>query len=637
MVKSYMAFLDVVFPLNIGPLTYRLPEGHASLHPGMLIRAQVGKTIRHGVVIERTTSEPAGPSKEIIDVVLDRPVLSAPLVSLLKWMAEYYLSSEGIVLKSMGLIKYLADLKKTLGTKQRTHKPLTAIPELPVASPDIVSAVKRSLLERTYGTYLLHSPSTNHEISYLMEISEGLNNVIILVPEIAHIRLLFPFLKERLGERLAVLHGNLSKGQRRDTLQRIISGESDVVLGTRIAVFTPLRSVSLIAVFQEQNRSYKNLEGVRYHARDVAVMRAYLENATAFLSSTIPSLESFHNTVKGKYTLLTPHEQVGRPRVEIINMKTAKKITPYLSRRSVQAALSSLRKKQGVLFVINRKGYSLIQCAECDTLPSCPECGIPLVFHKKTTLLRCHYCGYSTKVPAVCARCGSMKLETRGAGTERIADDLKKLLGTEPFRLDRDTIRDDPALKAAHEIMREEEVVVGTRAFAGRSMECYGLCVFVNADAKLHRPDFRSPEILFQELCFISEYVRKDGLIIVQTAMPENGLFKFIRSFSFRDFFAKELSARTSLSYPPVSRMISITASSRLDMSGVFKSAFGSPEEKIDLIGPIQTFRKGYHLWKVVLRSTAKERLTLYVREALRILRTEKGLRIAVDVDPISV
>lgn len=632
-----MAFLDVVFPLNIGPLTYRLPEGHARLNPGTLIRAQVGKTIRHGVVKGRATSEPAAPSKEIIDVVLDKPVLSAPFMSLLKWMAEYYLSNEGVVLKSMGLIEYLSDLKKTRGTKQETPKPLTPVPELPIASPGIVSSVRRSLLERTYGTFLLHSPSTNHEISYLLEISEGLSNVIVLVPEIAHIRLLFPFLKERLGERLAVLHGNLSKGRRRDTLQRIISGESDVVLGTRIAVFSPLRSVSLISVFQEQNRSYKNLEGVRYNARDVAVMRAYLENATVFLSSTVPSLESFHNTVKGKYTLLSPPGQVGRPRVEIINMKTAKKVTPYLSRRSVQAALSSLRKRQGVLFVINRKGYSLIQCSECDTFPSCPECGIPLVFHKKTTLLRCHYCGYSTKAPAVCARCGSTKLETRGAGTERIADDLKKFLGTEPFRLDRDSMRDDPALRAAHEIMREDEVVVGTRALAGRLREGYGLCVFVNADSKLHHPDFRSHEILFQELCGISEYVRKDGLIIVQTAMPENSLFKFIRSFSFRDFFAKELSARTSLSYPPVSRMIAVTASSRLDMSRVFRNAFNSPGEKIDLIGPIHTFRNGYHVWKVILKSTAKERLTLYAREALRILRAEKGLRIAVDVDPISV
>jgi len=636
-----MDFFDLVFPLNIGPLTYRWPSDRGKLSPGMIVRAEVKKSLHYGIVLGNAIGKPPGPLKEISDVVLDKPVMSGSLLRLLRWMAGYYLAPEGAVLKSMALMDYFGapKRKRARRTEPEGSKEGAAVPELPHISPDTVLPILASLSSTEYGTYLLHAPTLAHEISSLLETAQNTRNIIILVPEITHIGLLSPILNDFAHDRLTVLHGRLSAGQRRDALHRILSGDSDIVLGTRIAVFAPLQTVSLISVLQEQNQSYKNLEGVRYHARDVAVMRGYLGKSTVALSSTAPSLESFHNTVKGKYTFLTAGEQVRRPRVEVIRMKTAKKMTPYISRRSVDAASATLRNRETVLFFINRKGYSLIECAECNTVLTCPDCGIPLIYHKTRTVLKCNYCTYKSRVPETCAKCRSAKLETVGAGTQRIAADIRKYLNREPLRLDSDAFRDEPELRGRASVLRSDEVIVGTKAVSGKLpvRGVYGLCVFLNPDIGLHLPDFRSSELLFQEIVGISEYVKPDGLIVIQTKMPDNHVFKFIKGYRFKEFFAAELSLRKSLAYPPLSRMIVMRVSSATDMTGTVINALTPADDKIETIGPLHTLRKATHTWKVIMKSAEKERLGLYARRVLDALREEKRLRTVVDVDPISI
>ncbi len=454
----------------------------------------------------------------------------------------------------------------------------------------------------------------------------------------AHIELLLPALTESYGDRVAILHGKLSKGRRRGIINRILSGESDIILGTRIAVTAPLPSVSLIAVLQEQNQSFKNLEGVRYHARDVAVMRGYLEQSTVVLSSTVPSVESFHNTERGKYIFLSAHGAVSRPRIDVVNMKTAGKATPHLSRRALQAASAAIKNKEGVLFLINRKGYSLIQCAECSTVFTCPACRIPLIYHKNKMVLRCHYCNYISRAPDTCEKCGSTRLETVGAGTQRIAADIRKYLDIEPLRIDRDALRDQ-SLKGLPFIMRGDEIIVGTKAVKGHLDAGGGnrLCVFLNPDISLHVPDFRSSELLFQEIIGMTEYVKPAGLVILQTKMPESHVFRCVRGYRFREFYTQELSMRRALAYPPFSRMIVMTLSSRLDMSSTLTSCLPRADDGIECIGPIPLPGKRVHAWKLILKSALKERLSEYARNILEVLKEEKRLRITVDVDPITI
>ncbi len=642
MVKSLMDLFDVVFPFTIGPLTYGGPSGYdGPIVSGMAVTAEIKKSMKHGIIMRRATHLPAGPVKEISGIVTDKPVVSLSLLSLLKWMSGYYLVPEGVVLKSMPLIEYFEKPKREKKQKVKTDDsaPLNNI-GLPVISSDITSPVRESLLRKEYKTFLLHSPSLSHEISYLLDIVKGIGNVIILVPEITHIELLSPLLKRVCGDRLTVLHGQLTKARRRKAIGRILSGDTDIILGTRIAASAPLPSVSLISVLQEQNRSYKNLEGIRYHARDVAVMRGYLEKSTVVLSSTSPSLESFYNTLKGKYTLMRPAGQFQRPKVEVINMNTSRKITPHLSRRAVDSASACIKNREGILFFINRKGYSLIQCAECNNIETCPECGIPLIFHKNRALLKCHYCNYTSSVPDTCRRCRSTRLETVGAGTERIAADIKKHLAIEPLRFDKDAIRENPEMKGLAGVLRGEDVVVATRAVTGklRHGDAYKLCVFLNPDISLHMPDFRSSELIFQEIIGISEYIKPQGLILIQTKMPENYLFRCIRNYNFDNFFREELAMRKSLSYPPFSRIIVITISSTDgEKKRTVLHALTQPDERIEVIGPIELSKKGTHIWKVLMKSPLKEKLLLYANNYLKKIGKEKGLRIAVDVDPISL
>jgi len=633
-----MDFVDVVFPLNIGPLTYRWSSDPGRICPGILVRAEVKKSVRCGIVVEKAMHPPVGAIKEIHDVVFDKPIISGSLVKLLKWMAHYYLVPEGVVLKSMGLMEY-CERTSTRALKQKPDSQCSPV-DL-ILPPDASSTIfpgGDSLARNEYKTYLIHAPTSLHEISYVMEMIREIRDIIILVPEITEIDHWAPLLKKHFAERMAILHGNLSKGQRKSSIQRVLSGESDVVLGTRLAIFAPLQSVSLIAVVHEHNDSYKNLEGVRYHARDIAVMRGYLENSPVILSSPTLSLESFYNTVKGKYTLMRPAEEIRRPKVEIINMKTAKEVTPYLSRRTVQAA-GYVRGRGSALFFINRKGYSMIQCSDCNTIETCHECKIPLVYHKEKRILKCHYCNYTELATDRCRACQSTRLEMVGVGTQRIKTDLKKYLDVEPLRFDKDALRERTAQPGAAGIRDEDEIIVGTKAVMGtlRERSSYKLCVLLNPDMNLHIPDFRSSELLFQEIFTLSECLMPGGLMIIQTRMPEHPVFSHIRTFDVLGFMREELSARKSLSYPPFSRIVMITVSSKKNIGGIMRDALKPSGERIEIIGPLDLSRKGTHIRKVILKSSAKEELRVYAREFLNRLKDQKGLRVVVDVDPISL
>lgn len=643
-----MDYIDVVYPINLGPLTYRVPPDLASqIKPGMLISAEVKKTVTPGVVIGKSTNPPERNIKEITGILLDQPVLSEPMLRLLKWVADYYIVPAGLALKSILPVEVF---KKTRPSgKQR---PADLMPQsdnydfpadLSLSLSDITAVIKKSASQKEYKTYLLHVPSMNHEISFAINAVKELRNAIILVPEISHIEMLAPFLKNIFGERMTVLHGQLTKPRKRNVFNDIITGKSDIVLGTRPAVFAPLSSVSLIAVLQEHNRSYKNMEGLRYHARDVAVMRGYLDKAAVLLSSPTPSIESYFNTTKGKYSLLSPDTGITLPKVEVINMKTSKKVTPYLSKRAIDAAAACSRKKVGVLFLINRKGFSMIQCNECNHIDNCPKCISPLVYHKDKRLLICHYCGHSSKLTETCRKCGSAKLDLIGAGTQRIASDIEKYLNIKAFRLDNDTLKENRALKSLPDIVLNEEMIVGTKIITGslQHKKNLALCVFMNPDINLHLPDFRSPETLFQEFHSVSEHLMRNSLLIIQTRMPENHVYRHMRKHDYPSFYNDELQRRKSLSYPPFSRLALISVTSKNDISkmltNVMRNTGAEAGDAVEAIGPVKLAGEGSNKWKILLKSQAKVSLHIYAHNFIKKLNADKGTRVVVDVDPVSI
>lgn len=640
-----MNFFDVVFPLNIGHLTYMNTEKNIMLKPGMVVRAEVKKTIRTGLVTAKNDNPPKGRIKEITEIVTNEPVFDEPMLNLLKWISDYYIAQPGLALKSvfpMEIFERFSERQDKKNDKEKNELRRRDTEPLPEVA-DGINSVRASISSGQYKTFLFHAPAMNHELSFVLNAASGVGNAIILVPETANLRLIIPYLANLFGKRLSVFHGGMTKKQKRYALKGILSGESDIVVGTRPAVFAPLRRISFIAVLHEHSRSYKNLEGLRYNARDVAVMRGYLNKATILLSSITPSLESFYNARKGKYIALNSGAEIKRPRVEIINMKTSARLAPYLSKRAIEAAKSFVNNKEGVLFLINRKGYSLIQCRDCGYIPACRECGIPLVYHRDRGLLRCHCCGSSIVMKDSCAKCSGASLDSIGAGTQRIASDVKKYLDVEPLRIDKDELSKKNASRASVEDEGIEGLIVGTKIFAKKMPQkgALGLCVFLNPDSGLNFPDFRSSELLFQELSGISGYLKGGGLFIIQTVMPANHVYRSFRKYGYSLFCEEELAKRQSLSYPPFSRLTLLSVSSKADVEKdlieFLKKTSAETGDSIEVMGPVRAVQKGSYKWKILLKSAAKVRLNTFVRVLLKKTEKRKDMGIIADVDPISI
>lgn len=616
MLKFPVEFFDVVFPLDLGPLTYRAPaplEGH--IVPGMLVRAGIKKSVKNGVVLRPAVNPPEGRIKEIAAAVGEGPLLSPAMLSLLRWMSEYYFRKEGAVLKGMLPREFFEKVKPG---KQRKAPPahgmhVETVVDAPEAS--LLEAIRDNARKKYYKTFLLHAPSTRYELSFVLEAVRGLKNVIVLCPEHAEVVQVEGALKEAAGDRLAVLHSGLSRGRRAEALERIGSGRADIVLGSRSAVFAPLREVSMIAVLREEDPSYKEEGGIRHNARDVAVMRGYLEGAPVLLSSICPSVESHHNAMEGKYTLLKPQAH-GRPKVRVIDMRGSR--TP-VSVKLLEASRAGMQKGERVMFVINKKGYSMLQCGDCGMLLTCSQCGIPMVFYKAEGLLRCRYCGLKSPPPDTCPVCGGL-IGPVGMGIERLEEELKAFgpVG----------VQSRAALKVLMET--EAKLAVGTKLLARRPelREGFSLAGVVNADAYLYVPDFRSTERAFQDLLYTAERIRPGGELFIQTRNPRANLFRYIRRYDFKGFYRDELLERKALMYPPFSRMALLTVEGA-EAPGAFS------REGVEALGPIASLTKrGRSVWKILLKAPSRRDLRQAVGQAVRGL---KGRKVTVDIDPISV
>lgn len=641
MIKSSMEFLDILFPVNLGPLTYRCPEELSGIaEPGMIVSAPLKNSITKGIVMGRSLKVLSGEVKDIINVHGDVPVLSGKMIKLLKWMSEYYLSEQGIVLKNMLPKEAFTKIKqRKTKTQQLTGHPL------PMTSVDdrTVSGLLNSIKKNTYGTFLLHAPSSAYEYSFLIKILTETKNAILLVPEVSLINNLYPLLNERFGERLCLVHSALSRGRRSESIERILSGSSDIVLGTRSAVFAPLKDVSFIAVLHEHSGSYKQEEAPRYHGRDVAIMRGYLERATVFLSSVCPSIESMYNCRKGKYTLLKLEADMKRPKVRVADMRHEKLFKPYLSRKVIDAATRFIKNHEKVMFVINRRGYStLLQCAECDYVEECPGCRVPLVFHKQDSLVKCHYCGYAGKIPESCSRCKGHNMELLGAGTQRAQEDIEELLGIKTLRLDSDTSRKRSEIEELVEATYRDDVriIIGTKLMTRRLGidGGFSMAAILNTDLFLSLPDFRSTEKTYQEISSIIDRIAPSGELFIQTRMPQNYLFKCIKNYDYNLFFREELSRRKSPRYPPYTRLLLMRFISKEDLSRELSNIMKRSYKDVEILGPsISKNTKGKNEFKLLLKSSVRGSLHSVARTFSEAFKGLKDVKIKVDVDPISI
>jgi len=636
-----MEFIDVIFPLNLGPLTYKCPVHLIDkAHPGMLVSAPLKNQTAKGIILSKSSPStrytlPA--VRYISEIHGESPLLEPPLLKLLDWMADYYLANKGLVLKNI-LPKEAFKKVRSRGTckpekiKEKAFDPLDI-------DENTLCRIKESSSKKEYKTFLLHAPTSLYEVSFLIKILQLHKNAIILLPEITYINHIAPFIREEIaGERLCIIHSGLSKGQRSDAIEKILSGECSVVLGTRTAIFAPLKKVSLIAVMQEHSSSYKTEDGLRYNARDSAVMRGYLEKATVVLSSICPSIESIYNVKRNKYVLLMPDTVIRRPMIKVVNMHHEKQSSPDLSRIVIDATTSSIKKNERIMFVINRKGYSMLICKECNYTETCDKCNIPLIFHKDDKSLRCHYCGFRSSPPDKCKRCGSFDVELIGTGIQRTEENIKKLFNINPVRLDSDSIKKKARPDDLSEIIKGGKIILGTKLLTKRLyVQEFGMAAVLNVDIYLNQPDFRSAEKTYQEMSSIADKIKPDGRLFIQTRIPQNYFFKFIKNYDYPAFCEEELSRRKAISYPPFSRLAIITFRGRGYDDDKVRTTIKrllTDNEDLEVLGPSSSIKKGQIEYNLLLKTTLKNKLHSFAKEILRLFGGYKNLKVSIAIDP---
>jgi primosomal protein N' (replication factor Y) len=639
MIKSFMHCYDVLFPINLGPLTYACPESLEEMaQPGLVVQAPLKNTLTRGIVLGKNSSPPKGSLKELQTVPGEPVVLGKSLLRLLRWMSDYYIAPEGLILKQTLPTELFTRIQQRKGKKEVSCRERLAFMDI---RPEDILEITAAVLGNRYSGLLLHAPSVLYEYSVVSKLLDTLKNVIVLLPSIGQSDLLYNTLREKYEGRACLLHGELARGKRSESIEGILSGRCDIVIGTKAALFAPMKKVSLIIVLNEHSGSYKTEEGVRYNMRDVAVMRGFIEKAAVLLSSITPSIDSYFNAVTNKYRMLKPSTDMKRPAIRIADMQFEKKIRPGFSRTVYEAALRHVQKNDRVMFVINRRGYSsLLLCKECANVVKCSGCDIPLVFHKSDNTLKCHYCSKSLSVPERCPRCKGHNFELLGSGTQRVQEYIEELFGKTTMRFDSDNVKKRSEKEDLERLISGDfsRILIGTKIMTRRIQvtDKFSMAAVLDIDSALNLPDFRAMEKAYQELSSIIDLVEPPGEVLLQTRFAGTPLFKHLRSNDYASFAKEELHTRKDLCYPPYARMLKITFNGPSEVSDKIIKTVRDAEPEIAILGPAaDKDRKGTGFFSIILKSGDRKKLNNAARRVLNTADRSRKIQIRIDVDPV--
>lgn len=521
--------------------------------------------------------------------------------------------------------------------------------------------------------FLLHGiTGSGKTLVYFRAIRAALHlgkTVLILVPEISLTPQLLDRFTSAFPGMISLMHSKMSEGERYDSFRQIRTNKKPIVLGVRSALFAPLENLGLIIVDEEHEPTYKqDSPAPRYNARDGAIVRGKLEQAVVVLGSATPSMESYANVVYEKYSLLSLKNRADGatlPSVEIVNLveqHKLKKMNGLFSETLLNAITQTLDKKEGIILFQNRRGYSpIIQCRSCGHIHHCIDCSIPLTYHKYTSLLRCHYCGYTQKAVSRCSECHSDDLVELGAGTEKIAemlmDIIPKSYNVQLSRMDIDTTsRKGSHRKMLHDFSTgKTDILLGTQMVAkGIDIERVTLVGVINADLSMFHPDFRATERTYQLLTQVAgrsgRHASKPGKVVVQTYAPHHPAITALVSHSGDSFFQNELEMRRLSNYPPFCRFIRIEFSHKHDadvknFAQLFVQILKKLEnEFFEILGPtiptIPKLKGMYRSLIIIKNNKTLDPSGWYFRSALQqsltTFKSIKGsttVRIVVDID----
>ena len=673
-----MKIAEVVLPLPIDKsFSYSVPEGlESGVKTGVRVRVPFGSRKMVGFVIKTVDSRQSlvdsKKLKEIGEVIDAEPVINQEMLKLSRWISSYYFCPLGKVLNSvvpvrtetskitcyaeqaLPLHRAAVETQKLTGSMQESF--FIPTPEQNQA----IEFIKKHIDEGKFGVALLEgTPGTGKTEVYLQCIAHTLDRekkVLILIAEISLTLSLLEELKNRFGsEKISVFHGGLSRKIHDLEWERIRKGEADIVIGTRSAIFSPLNKLGLIVIDKEEDYSFKEEKEPRYHARDVAVKRARYNNAFVILESSVPAVESYYNSTVGKYKIFkfsTIFKRGGAPAIEIANRKKSdSKGQPYsvISPTLEKAIRDTLSSGEKTILFLNRRGFATsLLCLECGGGFYCPNCQVPLVLHYPP-LMVCHYCNYRISAPDICPNCGGVKLRSFGTGTQRVAEEVKKLFPDAVVsRFDIDTRSQKGSSRHILDKFRtgKIDVLVGTQMIPREGVENVSLLGIISIDAMLNLPDFRSAERVFQVLTRMMGLLERR--VVIQTYNPDHYIFSGLSSHNYHEFYKNEIKMRKDLGYPPFTNIVllSIYGKSEVKCSKVAESLEQSlknyKEERkyeIEVLGPAPApipKLRGKYRYQLMMKGKKKvlDKCLQYIFKE-RSHGLSRGERISIDIDPL--
>jgi primosomal protein N' (replication factor Y) len=626
-------------------------------------------------------------NKPVLDKISEREVSSKNRRLKANQLIEFLRTKEWVSyseLKTAGFTRQLLErkvqdqflLKKT---EVQDHLITSAYQEtfseisLTVEQKEVIAEVKKSMQSRKFETYLVHGITGSGKTQIYIELIHATllqgQQAIVLIPEIVLTPQTLARFQHYFGEQVAVIHSRLLPSQKREILFKIRQGHYKVVLGPRSAIFAPVQNLGLIVVDEEHESSYKQSDAQpHYHARDVAIYRAKLNQAVVVLGSATPSFETLYNVRQGTYRYFRLGKRIAAralPRISLVDLREEwKKIgeNPIISENMELKIESRLLTKEQLMILQNRRGYApYIICKDCGYVAKCPHCEITLTFHQYNHRLLCHYCGFSQKAPDVCPSCQGMDILYKGIGTQKIEEVLlAKFANIRVIRMDQDTTRG----RYAHQELLEKfrsgaaDVLLGTKMIAkGLDFKKVTLVGVVSADQGLHFPDFRASEKVFQLLTQAAGRAGRgssSGEVVIQTIDPLHIIFKFLLTHDYLSFYDREILSRKTLRYPPYSRLILIRLEGE-DQGEIVKYGESIVQflwranihKAYSVLGPapspIVKIRNIYRYQILIKQDKEKDSSSAYLRKIVKEGLLKKPevkkwpLKMTIDVDPIEI
>jgi primosomal protein N' (replication factor Y) len=745
-------YVEVAVPLHVAQtFTYRLtPEQSSDAKLGARIKVPFGRKIITAYIVALHDALPTNTDlaeadiKDAANLVDLEPVSTAEILQLARWVADYYASPLGEVIKatlppginpppqgsfvkaklrrfvrlratdskpekitdkqqrvldlladvdssqqgSMALQSLLKEAAVGAATVSSLEKkglveifdeavrrdPLAHASSLPVedytltsAQAAVLESIKQQVDEETYGAFLLHGVTGSGKTEiYIRAMRAALargRSAMMLVPEIALTPVFSRRLRSHFGDQVAIFHSSLQRGERFDEWTRVRNGAARVVIGTRSAVFAPVKNLGLIVVDEEHESTYRQQESPYYNARDTAIVRAQKESATVVLGSATPSLESFHNARTGKYQLLTLPERIAaRPMApaRIVDMRSVfvRHGKPRVFSDELLDAIQAThdRGEQSII-LLNRRGYSsFILCRSCGETIQCPNCDVTLTYHRSERVIICHYCNHRQALPKVCPSCGKKYIYYVGEGTEQIEEMLTQLFpALRVARIDRDTTARRRVFEQslADFSAGKIDTLVGTQMLAkGHDFPNVTLVGVVSVDAGLALPDFRSAERTFQLITQVAGRAGRGdrpGQVLIQTYHPYHYALRHACAQDYDGFYNEEIQYRQNHSYPPFVALGSLLIHGpdlgrvRNDSLELRKQLDAANEQrKCRILGPAPAplaRLKGEHRFQLLLKSRSRRQLREVADTALK-AASENGVNLRsvnLEIDPVSI